>query len=347
MKHKVAIIGHFGGAETFTDGQTVKTLTLYNELKEVIDEEIQIIDTYYSKKNPLKLFFSSIKAIITSKNIILLISSNGMKVFFPLLYFGKKLFGTNVIHDIIGGRFGIHVDSNPSFVKYLNGFDVNLVETEMLQKDLELRGITNVEVMPNFRRKTAVSYSSLDKEYTEPFAFCTFSRVTKKKGIKEAILAVEALNYKSQTKKVLLEIYGPIDPDFNDEFEELLASSSDAIRYCGEVDTSRAVEILKSYYGVLFPTFWEGEGIAGTITESFFAGVPVIASDWNCNSEVIETGRTGLIYPGAEASDLISGIEWLINRSSQEMYQIKKNCVDASYNYIPDRHISRLLTMMK
>ena len=30
---KLAIIGHFGGGNNFFDGQTVKTVTLYEELK--------------------------------------------------------------------------------------------------------------------------------------------------------------------------------------------------------------------------------------------------------------------------------------------------------------------------
>ena len=48
----IAMIGHFGGQENFTDGQTVKTKNLYKELSEQTDWEILIVDTYYKNKNP-------------------------------------------------------------------------------------------------------------------------------------------------------------------------------------------------------------------------------------------------------------------------------------------------------
>ena len=54
-KRRVAIIGHFGGGNKFTDGQTVKTFNLYNELKNYTNWTLQTVDTYYVKHNPLRL----------------------------------------------------------------------------------------------------------------------------------------------------------------------------------------------------------------------------------------------------------------------------------------------------
>ena len=49
---RIGIIGHFGGNEKFNDGQTVKTIAIYDALKRYGLEDVDRIDTYYIKKNP-------------------------------------------------------------------------------------------------------------------------------------------------------------------------------------------------------------------------------------------------------------------------------------------------------
>lgn len=347
MKKKLAIIGHFGGKEVFNDGQTVKTLNLYNELTNVLEHEIEVIDTYYNKKNPVKLLFQTLKMIATTENAIILISKNGMKVFFPLLYLGKKFFKLNVFHDVIGGNFGSYIDQNPKFVKYMNSFNTNIVETEMLKNDLLERGVMNVDIIPNFRRMPRLSYEDLQSDYREPYSFCTFSRVIKEKGIEDAISAIEEINRRSGREVCKLDIYGPIDHAYQERFDSILSNVTSSVQYKGEVPASEAMGTLKNYYGVLFPTYWPSESNAGTISESFFAGVPVIATDWRCNGEMIDNGQNGLIYPSQYAETLIDGMEWLMQRSPQEMFDMKKHCVVSSEYYLPDRHINRLVEMME
>ncbi|MFR3494185.1 MAG: glycosyltransferase [Blautia sp.] len=58
------------------------------------------------------------------------------------------------------------------------------------------------------------------------------------------------------------------------------ASSPQYIRYKGMVPFNQSTEVLKNYDALLFPTYYEGEGFAGTIIDAFAAGLPVIASDW-------------------------------------------------------------------
>lgn len=61
------------------------------------------------------------------------------------------------------------------------------------------------------------------------------------------------------------------------------------------VPFNQSTEVLKNYDALLFPTYYEGEGFAGTIIDAFAAGLPVIASDWKYNSEIIKQGITGVI----------------------------------------------------
>lgn len=47
----------------------------------------------------------------------------------------------------------------------------------------------------------------------------------------------------------------------------------------------------------------------------------MIATDWNCNSEIIENEKNGILYPNKEIKNLKEAIKWLINNNTniQEM----------------------------
>lgn len=62
-----------------------------------------------------------------------------------------------------------------------------------MKKKLKDLGVTNAEVLPNFKNLQSVSAT----KYTEPVChFCTFSRVMKEKGIEEAVQIVNRINEK-------------------------------------------------------------------------------------------------------------------------------------------------------
>lgn len=339
---KIAIIGHFGGKENFNDGQTVKTVNLYKELLKSTNWKISKVDTYYKSKNPFVLFIKTIISIMSTKNIIVLLSGNGMRFYFPILYLAAKLFHRNIYHDVIGGNLSCYVDKYPRYKRYLNSFKANWVETKRLKTELDERGIINVEIIPNFRRMLTVNVQEIQRKEKDKYRFCTFSRVMQEKGIEEAINSINYINHINTDFTCCLDIYGPIDCNYREKFENLMNNGPENITYKGEVDANQSVEIIKDYYGMLFPTCWSGEGIAGTIIESFFAGVPVIATDWRSNNEVITSGYNGILYPSEIAKNLDEAILWLIYEENN-MYQIKKNCIESATIYEPDRYIQHII----
>ena len=344
---KIAIIGHFGGKEKFTDGQTVKTLRLYEELTRMTDWKILKVDTYYKGKNPIKLLLYTLIALLRVKNVIVLLSGNGMKIYFPLLSFCAKHFKIKVYHDVIGGNLANYIEKYPKYRKYLNSFCGNWVETQMLKDELELKGLKNVEIIPNFRRLNSVKKDEIvSMKYGEPYKFCTFSRVMKEKGIEDAIYAINSINKKYNRIICLLDIYGPIEKKYKDRFLNIMDETDSSISYKGEVSSELAVDIIKNYYSLLFPTKWDGESNAGTITESFFAGVPVIATDWRCNYEMITSGYNGMLYPSEYAKSLEEAIEWLLD-NSENIYNLKKNCIVSSEKYYPDKIVTKIINIIE
>ena len=344
---RIAIIGHFGGKETFLDGQTVKTKILYSELLRTNEFNILKIDTYYKKKNPLKLILTTLWALLTTKRVVLLVSGNGMKFYFPLLYLFSKVYGTTVYHDVIGGNLDKYVQQFPKYKKYLNSFLVNWVETQGMKEKLVTLGVVNSTVVPNFKRLRI-----LDEEETVNFAceniyrFCIFSRVMEEKGVKIAVDAINKLNAEQSNKICCLDIYGSVDKDYKRKFDLLLNDNFEYVRYCGCVPFDECVSVLKKYYCLLFPTFWKGEGFPGTIVDAFSSGLPVIASRWGFNEEFIVPKENGLLFPVHNQDVLEECIRWSISHE-KEMLSMRKNCIKSAKKYSPDKFVQYIINALK
>lgn len=337
---KIGIIGHFGGNENILDGQTIKTKILYEELRRNTKWEIIKVDTYYKNKNPFKLLIKSLKCVLSSKKIIILLSGNGMKFYFPFLYMCSKIFHIEVFHDVIGGNLDQYVQKMPRYQKYLSTFKINWVETEGLKNKLADVGVHNCKVIPNFKR---LNIAKIDKkEYSEPFKFCIFSRVMREKGIEIAISSIEKINREAGRKVCELDIYGRIDEGYKDRFNNIIKDVSNAIEYKGVVEYDKSVDVISAYYALLFPTFWDGEGFPGTIVDALSAGLPVIATDWNCNSEIIENMKNGIIYPNSNIKDLEQAIKYIIN-NKDKINDMKKNCVLSAKKYMPDEYVKQII----
>ena len=335
-KKKVAIIGHFGGNKAFFDGQTVKTKVLYQELQKK-DYSVYKVDTYYKKKNLIKLLWQTTVCLFFHKHIFVLLSIEGMKIYFPLLHFISKIKNIKIYHDVIGGNLEDIIRKHPKFVKYLNSFRVNWVETNGIKQSVEKLGVRNVSVLPNFKDLDAVvledvsSYELSDNGYD----FCTFSRVIRQKGITDAINSIAEINAKRGKIIARLNIYGPVEDDYKDEFNELTAKYDDFVSYRGVVESQNSVQALKWYYALLFPTRWHGEGFPGTILDCYASAIPVIASDWSANKEIVVHGKTGIIYPCDEIKTLTEAIEWAID-NKDKMDAMKIACRNEYEKYTPE-----------
>lgn len=345
QKRKVGIIGHFGGNENILDGQTIKTRILHDELKATTDWTLFTVDTYYKNKNLLKLIADTLKCLISAKDIIILLSRNGMNFYFPFLYLWKNVFHIRVYHDVIGGNLDKYVTKNPRFIKYLNSFVVNWVETDSLRVKLEKLGIENCKVIPNFKRLNVIETKTVQYEYDGIFRFCIFSRIMKEKGVEIAIEAIEQINKTAQKEICQLDLYGRIDEQYKERFQSIMKQTSESIAYKGEIPYTKSVETIKKYYALLFPTYWEGEGFPGTIIDAFSAGIPVIATDWNCNSEIVENKVNGILYPNDEMENLQSAIVWLITNEDQRQ-RMGNNCVLCAKKYHPDIYIKKMVELI-
>ena len=332
---KIGIIGHFGGKKEFFDGQTVKTKILYDELMSTGNFEIYKVDTYYVRKNPLKVFLQTVKSMITCDSVIVLIAQNGMKVFPALLHFLKKFTKAKTYHDVLGGDLPMIIEENPRLVKYLNSFEMNWVEFQSMQDKMIQQGVKNVSILPNIKRLQPVTGFNEENFGKKPIRFCTFSRVIREKGITNAVETILKINDDFGETVANLDIYGPVYEDYKEEFEVLQGNFGKAIKYCGIIDFNSSVSTLKDYDALLFPTFYVGEGFPGTVIDCYHSTVPVIATDWNANKEIIIDGVTGIVYPNDKFNDLYEAVKWSVE-NRDVLIEMKKNALKESEKYNAD-----------
>lgn len=336
-KNKIGIIGRIAEGANLYDGQTVLTVNFKNELEKMDKNKIYCVDTYKYKKRFIICMFQTLICLFKCDDIFILLSKNGLTFYLPFLYYLNKIFKRNLYHRVIGGNLDKYVEQNPKWIKYLNSFKYNYVELESLANKLYKLGVTNAKDSPNFKNIKILCENELEKYNKETFNFCTFSRVTKDKGITDAINAIVKIREKY---KVCLDIYGPVADEYSEEFFSLV-EKYECINYKGIANPNKSVEILKEYYALLFPTFWKGEGFPGTLIDALSSGIPTIATDWNYNSEIIKENYTGFCYNVEKKEDLSKLIESII-KDKDKNYEMKKNCIKEAKKYEPQIVVGKI-----
>lgn len=323
---KVAVIGHYGFGFQCLDGQTIKTKIITEELEERFGkDDVKKIDTHGGKRVLFKLFLKSGQAMCTSKNVIIFPASNGLKFFVPVLLFFKMFFKAKLHYVVIGGWLPMFLARRKILQAQLKKFDNIYVETNLMKKSLDKMGFSNITVMPNCKKLKILKPEELVYPTSEPYKLCTFSRVMKEKGIEDAVNAVKAVNNELGRTVYTLDIYGQVDNTQTEWFESLKQTFPDYVKYGGMVQFDRSVEVLKNYFTLLFPTYYEGEGFAGTIIDAISAGVPIVASDWKYNSEIVSE-HIGYLFRKGSVEALTEQLI-LITKYPEKLIEKKKNCI--------------------
>ena len=218
-----------------------------------------------------------------------------------------------------------------NLAKALKKFDGIYAETGTMKSALEKQGFQNVFVMPNCKKLTVLAEEDLVFPDKEPLRLCTFSRVMREKGIEDAVRAVTEANKSLGRTAFSLDIYGQVDENQTEWFEKLQKTFPDFVRYGGAIPFDRSVETLKNYFALLFPTYYEGEGFAGTLIDAFSAGVPVMASDWKYNTELVNE-KVGYIFKTRDTDALCERLK-AAAKDPTNMLETRKHCLREAEKY--------------
>lgn len=339
--YKIGVCGHLAfGDNQLNCGQTDDTRFTYEALKQALGEEnVTAIDTRDWKKNPVKFFFKSVKLIKECENVIILPAQKGVRVF-PVLFETLNIFFRRKLHyAVIGGWLTEMVRKSPSLMKQIKKLDCIYTELITMKNDLEALGFTNIYYKPKFRETHAIRPEDLYVPQGEPYRVCTFSRISYEKGIEDAIEAVRYVNKTMGRTVYTLDIYGNPDADYKQRFDELQKTFEPYIQYKGFfTQVGKSSQELRTCFALLFPTWYEGEGFAGTVVDAFCAGVPIIATDWKYNPTVIRDGIDGIIY-SVKTREKLREILLEAARNPEILNSKRANCLKRVEDFDPKNGI--------
>lgn len=334
---KTSVLGHFGAGETLLNGQTVKTKIITEELRRRLGrEQVLKIDTHGGWKTLAKAPAQTIFALKNSRNVLIFPAQNGLRIYAPLLSFFRHFFkGRKLHYVVIGGWLPQFLAKRRRLTNALKKFDGIYVETATMKSALEAQGFENALVMPNCKKLTVLSEKELVYPQGVPYKLCTFSRVMKEKGIETAIHVIKKVNEQLGYLAYSLDIYGQVDTTQTEWFENLKKYFPEGVRYCGCVDADKSVEILQSYFALLFPTHFCTEGIPGTIIDAYAAGVPVISAKWESYTDVVDEGMTGIGYEFDNDNEF-ENVLLSIAHEPKMLLDMKANCTKKAKDYMPE-----------
>lgn len=336
------VCGNYGYRTNQIDGQTIKTRVLREAFAEALgDQNVIELDNSRILTCPLQFLLKARCGIKNCSLSVILPGPYGLQLFLPLFLHWKQKWNRHLQYVVIGGWLP-QLLSKKYWLRHLCAqLDGIYVETPAMAENLRCLELSNVEILPNcrkFDRHVKRTYAAT----TVPMKLVFYSRVLREKGIEEAVAAVKRLNAEDVTHpRVLLDVYGPVADHYKREFRRCL-SESQHVNYHGVLSPDNAYEVLHAYDLMLFPTYYEGEGFSGAVLDAYIAGVPVVASDWKYNREIVDEGRTGVLCRARSVEDIVTQVETFIVNPARVM-EMRWHCLEKAQSYHVEQMVQRLL----
>lgn len=316
--NKTIFIGPCGGRGTPTNGASAKNYQIVNYLKHR-GIDVTVIDTERWKRNP-KVLFQLIFCLLVYRGRYI-VSANNTSSYRLLSILTKLPLKEFVAYWVIGGSIADWIKEKRVSAKPFLKVDLIMCEGERMKQAFSECGIENVKVVPNFKVIDFIPEKSLLKKENVRFVF--LSRIIKDKGVEIIIDAVKELN--KRTSGFTVDFYGPFEDSYKEVFEKAI-NGVDNISYKGflNLNDTKNYNVLAEYDVMLFPTYWHGEGFPGIFIDAFIAGLPVIATDWSMNGELIKNGENGWLIPPHNPEALASLMKKILDNTASLKTKAKK-----------------------
>lgn len=338
--NKIGIWGQFGDGGKIADGQAVRTTIITNELRRRYGETaVKTVNTNSWKKKALHFLLSSIKLLRESEVFIIAPADNGFKVFVPILNFFNRIFKRKILYVVIGGFLPELLRKKPKYIKMVNRFSGLFVQTANIRKDLEEIGVKKLHILSNPKRLNTLREEDVSIVEDKIIKVCVFSRIYADKGVEVAIEAVKLANESLGGNYITLDMYGLVPAFYKERLQDLLDQNKGLIQYNGIIDYDKTVETLSDYFVMLFPTYYHGEGFPGNVIDAYNSALPIIATNWLYNSDVVLENKTGLLVPIKNPKALSEAILKLYHdRKLRHTFAI--NSLREAPKYAPDKVLS-------
>lgn len=307
---QVIFVGWVRTGKPPVDGETAKNQYIIAELKKYC--KVTVLDFYHKNRHPW-IYLQAFWALISQPKATIVFSTSAKNVYSTLKLFRALHIKRDVIHWVIGGKFGDNIQNRVFDADVFRYAKYTFVESHVMVKQLQECGIKGVSQLPNFK---AIPYfpdlnkTLNDRKRSPKTRFVFLSRIMQSKGCDYILAAAKHLNEKGYADRFTIDFYGKVDARYKEIFERGV-EEFDNLRYHGllNLKSKEGYDELATYHAMLFPTYWKGEGFAGIFIDAFIAGLPMLVSDWAHNSEIIRNGELGILYPVHDVKALADTME--------------------------------------
>lgn len=301
-----------------SNGETMKNHLFVERYKEIYDKVI-VFNVKGIKKRPWRVIRLLILSILYH-NCIYFVSAS-YDIAKAIIKFLKIVRVHSIYYWVVGGIFHKKIISGEWPSQLYTDIKGVIVQNESMYRTLVEYGMTNVFYVSNSKR---IDYlPNISNRTNDKVRFVFLSRICQTKGCDEIIESVKRLNGIGYQDKFTVDFFGNIDPGYEVFVDKISPFCN--ISYNGYLGLHKAesYDVLSQYDVMLFPTYWSGEGFPGIIIDSYIAGLPIIASDWNLNKEYVNH-NTGIIIPPKDTESLFLVMKDVI----EGKYDLHKMSID-------------------
>jgi glycosyltransferase involved in cell wall biosynthesis len=160
----------------------------------------------------------------------------------------------------------------------------------------------NLKVKPNFIEDAFCRKNFSEIVDRKENFYLFIGRISEEKGIRTLVDAWSTLNNRS-TAKLLILGEGPLKKELQKKTKD-----QSHISWLGFVERKQVLDYLMKAKALLFPSEWY-EGMPMTILESFSAATPVLSTNIGSQAEIVDHGKTGILFEPGDQEGLIETVE--------------------------------------
>lgn len=321
-------------------GVTIKNLVLFNAIS---DEGVRIkkIDLHrITRQRKITELLRLAFAVLGRKNYFVIgISTKMRKAFTNVLYLLNRNAMRRSVLIVMGGTASRDLIRDPVYMAKVSEFKKVYVETVGMLETLRSKGMSNVALYPNCRKRP--SSVQVDKVKKTILSCVFFSYIQPQKGV-DVILETAM-----KMPDVKFEFYGVPDPVYAEQFYEIIKTLHNCSYHGGFKGGDEDVySELKQYDVLLFPTKWETEGVPGILVEAKIAGLPCIVSDKSYNHELVKNGEEGIVLVNNDVESLTEAIRTL-DQDRVLLQSLSEGSYKSSERFYIDRYVGGIIEELK
>lgn len=124
--------------------------------------------------------------------------------------------------------------------------------------------------------------------------------------------------------------------------DQVTAAQHSNVEGLGRRPMAEVYDLMGQAKFLVFPSRWY-ETFGRVAVESFAKGTPVIAANIGAIAELIDSGRTGLLYDPNSPTDLVTQVEWMLSHPSQLAKMRQEARAEFEAKYTAERNYQYLI----